>query len=201
MYKLRCLYITFQLASQVQTKLVAGIYIFGSMFHHVWGVYPIYCSMKLKNLLNHVPTVCLYSLWSSLFRSLSILFLLCKAEEQKRRIQARCLFRMKTMRKENRGPRPLIQTEDSAVHISLPLSHKYKQRCWEETLDLKMSKCELKISNLCRAASLWETVGVRALDKTKSESWCHKGNMRARDTKVMDSSKTVPAKAHTLTSP
>lgn len=88
---------------------------------------------------------------------------LCGAEEQKRRTQARCLFRMKTMRKENRGPKPLVQTEDSAVHVSLTLSHKYKQHCREVALDLKISKCELKIVNLCRAASLWETVwgGVR----------------------------------------
>lgn len=69
------------------------------------------------------------------------------------------MFRMKTMRKENRGPRPFVQTEDSAVRVSLPLSHKYKQRCREEALDLKMSKWELKISNLCRAANLWGNSG------------------------------------------
>lgn len=80
------------------------------------------------------------------------------------------MFRMKTMRKENRSPRPLVQTEDSAVHVSFALSRKYKQRCREEALDLKISKCELKISDLRKAASLWGTAGEQGLDKTKSES-------------------------------
>lgn len=99
---------------------------------------------KNRNLLNHVPTVCLYSLWSSLFGSLSFLCSCAELKNKKRRARARCLFRTKTMRKENRGPRPLVQTEDSAVRVSLTLWRKYKQRCQEEALDLNVSKCDAK---------------------------------------------------------